>query len=125
MGKKIKMTVSESITFKEGCEMYLDNCRQRNLREGTINHYRQSYVQFYKYFEENMPIEIFTQKLFSKYVLYLKLYVEKLWRVLLHFEVMFFPLLFCFIPFTLASFYSSIKKTEWRLICIYIQDQSV
>ena len=22
------------ITFKEGCEMYLLNCRQRNLREG-------------------------------------------------------------------------------------------
>ncbi len=56
MGKKIKMTVSESITFKEGCEMYLDNCRQRNLREGTVNHYRQSYVQFCKYFEENMLI---------------------------------------------------------------------
>ena len=28
------------ITFKEGCEMYLLNCRQRNLREGTIRRSR-------------------------------------------------------------------------------------
>ena len=32
-----------TFTFEEGCNKYLENCRQRNLREGTINHYRQSY----------------------------------------------------------------------------------
>ena len=32
-----------TLTFEEGCNKYLENCRQRNLREGTINHYRQSY----------------------------------------------------------------------------------
>lgn len=30
------------MTFEEGCNKYLEYCRQRNLREGTIKHYRQS-----------------------------------------------------------------------------------
>lgn len=51
--KKMKMTVSDKVTFEEGCNKYLDKCRQRNLREGTINHYKQSYTQFYKYFDAN------------------------------------------------------------------------
>ena len=41
--KKLRMIKSNSITLEEGCGMYLNNCRQRNLREATINHYRQSY----------------------------------------------------------------------------------
>ena len=48
--KKIKMSRGVSFTFEEGCNKYLENCRQRNLREGTINHYRQSYLYFYKFF---------------------------------------------------------------------------
>ena len=40
------------LTFEEGCNKYLDNCRARNLREGTINHYKQSYVQFAKLFDK-------------------------------------------------------------------------
>ena len=47
--KKLKMARSVTLTFEEGCNKYLENCRQRNLREGTIGHYRQSYTQFYKY----------------------------------------------------------------------------
>ncbi len=35
--KKLKMLPTESVTFEDGCNKYLDNCRQRNLREGTIN----------------------------------------------------------------------------------------
>ena len=54
--KKLKMVKSVSITLEEGCNKYLDNCRARNLREGTINHYRQSYTQFYKFFDPQMPI---------------------------------------------------------------------
>ena len=37
--KKIKMARGVTLTFEEGCNKYLENCRQRNLREGTINHY--------------------------------------------------------------------------------------
>ena len=48
--KKLKMAATQSITFKEGCNKYPEYCRRRNLREGTIGHYKQSYTQFYKYF---------------------------------------------------------------------------
>ena len=49
--KKIKMARGVTLTFEEGCNKYLENCRQRNSRKGAIGHYRQSYAQFYKYFE--------------------------------------------------------------------------
>ena len=40
--KKLKMSRGVTLTFEDGCDKYLENCRQRKLREGTINHYRQS-----------------------------------------------------------------------------------
>ena len=70
--RKLRMLPLNSITFEEGCNKYLDNCRQRNLREGTINHYRQSYNQFYKFIDPDMPIEQFDLDLYNSYVLYLR-----------------------------------------------------
>lgn len=70
--KKLQMTQPKSITFGEGCELYLTNCKQRNLREGTLRHYRQSYLQFYKFFNEDMPLEDFTQSLYNDYLLHLR-----------------------------------------------------
>ena len=49
--KKLKMARGVTLTLEEGCNKYLENCRQRNLREGTIDHYRQSYLYFYKFFD--------------------------------------------------------------------------
>lgn len=49
--KKLKVVRRDYLTLEEGCNKYLDNCRARNLREGTINHYRQTYVQFKKFFD--------------------------------------------------------------------------
>ncbi len=54
---KLKMKATKGLTFEEDCNKYLEYCRQRNLRQGTINHYRQSYVQFFKFFEPYTPIE--------------------------------------------------------------------
>ena len=70
--KKLKMARGVSFTFEEGCNKYLENCRQRNLREGTINHYRQSYLYFYKYFDPKMPIEDIDEQTYKDYVLHLK-----------------------------------------------------
>ena len=56
--KKLKMARGTTLTFEEGCDKYLEYCRQRNLRQGTINHYKQSYTQFYKYFD---PRETFLE----------------------------------------------------------------
>ena len=47
--QKIKMSRGTLLTFEEGCNKYLENCRQRNLREGTIGHYKQSYRQIRSY----------------------------------------------------------------------------
>lgn len=71
MRKSIKMRAN-AISFEEGCNLYLDNCRQRNLREGTVKHYKQSYTQFYKYFDAEMPIDELNKDVFNQYVIYLR-----------------------------------------------------
>lgn len=67
----LTMKSNKKITFEEGCNKYILNCQQRNLRQGTINHYKQSYTQFYKYFNPNMPITDFNEDVYNDYVLYL------------------------------------------------------
>ena len=49
--KKMQMRRNSGVTFEEGCEMYIENCKKRNLREGTINHYRQSFTQFFEWWQ--------------------------------------------------------------------------
>ena len=66
------MKASKGLTFEEGCNKYLEYCRQRNLRQGTINHYRQSYVQFFKFFEPDTPIEEIDEDAYKRYVLHLR-----------------------------------------------------
>ena len=41
--KKLKLVEKNSLALEEGCNKYLENCRQRNLREVTIEHYSQKY----------------------------------------------------------------------------------
>lgn len=60
------------LTLEEGCNKYLDNCRARNLREGTINHYKQSYTQFYKFFGKDMLISNIDESVYQKYVVFLR-----------------------------------------------------
>ena len=69
---KLKMKATRGLTFEEGCNKYLEYCRQRNLRQGTINHYRQSYVQFFKFFEPQTPIEEIDEEAYKRYVLHLR-----------------------------------------------------
>ena len=66
------MKATRGLTFEEGCNKYLEYCRQRNLRQGTINHYRQSYVQFFKFFEPDTPIEEIDEDAYKRYVLHLR-----------------------------------------------------
>ena len=70
--QKLKMEATQSITFEEACNKYLDDCRQRNLRQGTINHYRQSYLQFFKFFDPQTPIEEIDEDAYKRYVLHLR-----------------------------------------------------
>lgn len=70
--KYLKLVRSEKLTLEEGCNKYLENCRARNLREGTINHYKQSYVQFYKYFGKDMMVHEIDESVYQKYVIHLR-----------------------------------------------------
>ena len=38
MKKKLTMSAGKKMSLEEGCNMHLENCRQRNLREETIRH---------------------------------------------------------------------------------------
>jgi integrase/recombinase XerD len=69
--KKIRMARGVTFTFEEGCNKYLDNCRARNLREGTINHYRRTYVQFAKFFDMQMLVSEITEEVYQRYVVFL------------------------------------------------------
>lgn len=68
---KLTMIRSDTITFAEGCDKYIDYCKQRNLRQATINHYKQSYKQFYKFFDTDMPLSKITEQTYNDYVVYL------------------------------------------------------
>ena len=74
--QKMKMVLNNSLSFEEGCNLYLDSCRIRNLRQGTINHYRQSYTQFYKFFDRDMPVRKITKKHYNEYILFLRSYID-------------------------------------------------
>ena len=69
---KLKLSANSKLTFKEGCDKYLENCRQRNLRDGTINHYRQSYLYFFKYFDPDMPLTDIDPETYKNYVVHLR-----------------------------------------------------
>ena len=69
--KKLTMLKQNQTTFEQGCNKYLTDCKQRNLRQGTINHYKQSYTQFYKYFDKEMLLADFTEQVYKDYVVYL------------------------------------------------------
>lgn len=66
------MNVSNKITFEEGCKEYLDNCKARNLRNGTIKHYVDTINQMYKYIDREMPIEELTIKTFDQFMMALR-----------------------------------------------------
>ena len=69
--KRIRLDTAKKMTFKDGCELYLLDCRQRNLREATINHYRQSYLRFYKYFGADLPLSQIDEAKYNDYVVHL------------------------------------------------------
>lgn len=72
MKKKLAMSAGKKMSLEEGCNMHLENCRQRNLREETIRHYKDSYVQFKKYFSADMPLSEMTERKYYDYVSYLR-----------------------------------------------------
>lgn len=62
----------QSLTFAECCELYIQDCKARNLRPATIKHYQSSYKQMFNYFSADMPIDEFTADSYNQYVIHLK-----------------------------------------------------
>ena len=66
--KRIRMKMDKGKTFKEGFEDFLFNCKARGLREGTLNHYEQSYIQLIKYIDENIEIAHIDKSVFDSFI---------------------------------------------------------
>ena len=71
MRKKLGLKTAP-ITLKEGCEKHCESCKQRNLRDATIKHYRESYKIFYRYYGEDMPLSQMTQSKYNEFSAYLR-----------------------------------------------------
>ena len=56
MSKKLRLTMKTEMTLQEGIAEFYLNCEARNLRPGTIKHYKDSVVQIYKVVPPETPI---------------------------------------------------------------------
>lgn len=66
--KRIRINMDKGKTFKEGFEDYLFNCKARGLREGTLRHYEQSYLQLIKYLDEDIDIADIDKSTFDSFI---------------------------------------------------------
>lgn len=67
--KKMTIQLDDNLTFKEGFQEFIDNCKVRNLREGTLKHYRESYVSIIRYFDESTMIKDIDKKIVDNFIL--------------------------------------------------------
>lgn len=70
--KKIKMYDGIERTFEEGVEEYILDMKARNLREGTIKHYRQSTQQIYKRVPPETVISTFSKRTIDEFYIALR-----------------------------------------------------
>lgn len=66
------MQAVKSITFEQGCNEYLCNCKARNLREGTLKHYRECFKTLYKYIDPQIPINSMDKSTLDNFVIEFK-----------------------------------------------------
>ena len=69
---KIKMAVANDITFYEGCEEYILDCKARNLRNGTLRHYTDSSKQIMKYIGEDTLIKDIDKEMIDDFIIQLR-----------------------------------------------------
>ena len=65
---RIKMMVENEVTFRQGCEEYLEDCKARNLREGTLKHYTDSMKQLKKYIDEDIYVRDITKETIEDFI---------------------------------------------------------
>ena len=69
MRRKTKIITEDNVTFKQGFDMFLDNCKAKNLRPATIEHYKQGYKSIVRFLDENTLIKDITQETVDDYAL--------------------------------------------------------
>jgi len=57
-----------TITFQEGFDEYIYNCKARNLREGTIKHYQESMKSISRFIDPNIPISEFDKNTLPNFI---------------------------------------------------------
>ncbi|WP_286909258.1 tyrosine-type recombinase/integrase [Clostridium sp. UBA1652] len=72
MRKKLKIETDNSITFKEGFEEYIDNCKARNLRDATIKHYKEGYRAITKFLDEDTKVKDINKGTVDNFVRYVR-----------------------------------------------------
>lgn len=70
--KRIRMNVSINITFEQGCMEYLQDCEVRNLRDGTLKHYRETIKQLYKYIDKDIYIKDMDKMIMDSLIIQLR-----------------------------------------------------
>ncbi len=68
MPKKLKLIVDDSMTFEQGFKEFLESCKARNIREGTVKHYRESFVSITRFINSDALIRDFNKQTVDNFV---------------------------------------------------------
>jgi integrase/recombinase XerD len=67
--KRMKICTDDNLSFEQGYKEFIDSCKARNLRPGTITHYNESYKVITRYFDKNIDLKEIDKKFFEDFVL--------------------------------------------------------
>lgn len=67
--RRMRLNDISSITFQEGVEEYLLGCKARNLREGTLKHYRESIKTLLKFIPADTKIATFNRDTLPSFII--------------------------------------------------------
>lgn len=70
--RKMKVVTNDNVFFKQGFEVLLDNCKARNLREATINHYKEAYRSITRFIDDDILVNTINQKTVDDFVISIK-----------------------------------------------------
>lgn len=66
--KKLKICIDNGLSFKQGFEAFLESCKARNLREGTLIHYKDSYKMLMRFIDEETIVKDITHATVDNFV---------------------------------------------------------
>lgn len=70
--KKMQMNIENDITFSQGCDEYILDCKARNLRNGTLRHYNDSTKQIMKYIGEDILIKDIDKDVIDDFIIQMR-----------------------------------------------------